>query len=53
MSINDSNPVAAHGPLAIGGATGSSGPSDWFAGSVEQVQVFQRALGAAQVKAAL
>ncbi|WP_316773779.1 hypothetical protein [Streptomyces sasae] len=45
--------AAAHGPLTVGRATGSSGPSDWFAGSIKQVQVFQWALGAAQVKALL
>ncbi|MFE2063137.1 protein kinase [Streptomyces sp. NPDC059467] len=48
--INDSNPVAAHGPLTIGRATASTGPSDWFPGSIKQVQVFQRALSAAQVR---
>ncbi|MEU9447102.1 protein kinase [Streptomyces sp. NPDC048277] len=47
--INDSNPVAAYGALAIGRATDSNGPSDWFTGSIKQVQVFQRALTAKQV----
>ncbi|MGW1621355.1 protein kinase domain-containing protein [Streptomyces sp. NPDC002172] len=51
--INDSNPVAAHGPLTIGRATTGGAPSDWFPGSIKQVQVFQRALTAAQVKALL
>jgi hypothetical protein len=51
--IDDSNPVAAHGPLVIGRATADGGPSDWFPGSIKQVQVFQRALTAAQVKALL
>ncbi|MGY5048499.1 protein kinase domain-containing protein [Streptomyces sp. 900105755] len=51
--INDSNPVAAHGPLLIGRATTAGTPADWFPGSIKQVQVFQRALTAAQVKALL
>ncbi|MBW8798249.1 MAG: protein kinase [Streptomyces sp.] len=51
--INDSNPVAAHGPLLIGRATTGGAPADWFPGSIRQVQVFQRALTAAQVKALL
>ncbi|MER5789907.1 protein kinase [Streptomyces sp. NPDC001980] len=51
--INDSNPVAAHGPLVIGRATTGGAPADWFPGSIKQVQVFQRALTAAQVKALL
>ncbi|MFG3291320.1 LamG-like jellyroll fold domain-containing protein [Streptomyces sp. NPDC048179] len=51
--VNDTNPVAADGPLVIGRATSGGGPSDWFPGSVKQVQVFQRALTAAQVKVLL
>ncbi|MFD4599150.1 protein kinase [Streptomyces sp. NPDC058464] len=51
--INDTGPVAAPGPLTIGRATGPTGPTDWFPGSIKQVQVFQRALTAAQVKALL
>ncbi|MEU9344441.1 protein kinase [Streptomyces sp. NPDC048278] len=51
--INDTNPTAAEGPLTIGRATGPTGPTDWFPGSIKQVQVFQRALTAAQVKALL
>ncbi|WP_217548812.1 protein kinase [Streptomyces sp. GbtcB6] len=51
--INDSNPVAADGPLVIGRATTGGVPTDWFPGSIKQVQVFQRALTAAQVKALL
>ncbi|MFJ8491040.1 protein kinase [Streptomyces sp. NPDC094038] len=51
--INDTNPTAAQGPLTIGRATGATGPTDWFPGSIKQVQVFQRALTAAQVKALL
>ncbi|WP_089099619.1 protein kinase domain-containing protein [Streptomyces hyaluromycini] len=51
--INDSNPVAADGPLVIGRATTGGVPADWFPGSIKQVQVFQRALTAAQVKALL
>ncbi|MFE4966336.1 protein kinase [Streptomyces sp. NPDC056660] len=51
--IDDSNPVAAQGPLVIGRATADGGPSDWFPGSIKQVQVFRRALSAAQVKALL
>ncbi|MFD4511293.1 LamG domain-containing protein [Streptomyces sp. NPDC058457] len=51
--INDTNPIAAPGPLTIGRATGPAGPTDWFPGSIKQVQVFQRALTAAQAKALL
>ncbi|MFD8819803.1 LamG-like jellyroll fold domain-containing protein, partial [Streptomyces sp. NPDC059627] len=51
--INDSNPVAAHGPLVIGRATTGGVPADWFPGSIKQVQVFQRTLTAAQVKSLL
>ncbi|MGW1877164.1 protein kinase domain-containing protein [Streptomyces sp. NPDC001975] len=50
---DNSNPVAANGPLVIGRATADGGPSDWFPGSIKQVQVFRRALSAAQVKALL
>ncbi|MEU2422945.1 LamG domain-containing protein [Streptomyces sp. NPDC007851] len=51
--IDDGDPVAADGPLVIGRATAGAAPSDWFPGSIKQVQVFQRALTAAQVKALL
>ncbi|MEU1166326.1 LamG-like jellyroll fold domain-containing protein [Streptomyces sp. NPDC005921] len=51
--VNDTNPVAADGPLVIGRATSGGVPSDWFPGSVKQVQVFQRALTAAQVRVLL
>ncbi|MFG2964578.1 LamG-like jellyroll fold domain-containing protein [Streptomyces sp. NPDC048288] len=51
--VNDTNPVAADGPLVIGRATSGGAPSDWFPGSVKQVQVFQRALTAAQVRVLL
>lgn len=47
------DPVAADGPLVIGRATAGAAPSDWFPGSIKQVQVFQRALTATQVMALL
>ncbi|KPI06230.1 serine/threonine protein kinase [Actinobacteria bacterium OK074] len=51
--INDDNPVASYGGLIIGRATSGGAPSDFFPGSIRQVQVFQRALTPAQVKALL
>ncbi|MER6460786.1 protein kinase [Streptomyces sp. NPDC001228] len=51
--VDDGDPVAADGPLVIGRATAGGGPADWFPGSIRQVQVFQRPLTAAQVKALL
>nr|WP_046726549.1 protein kinase [Streptomyces humi] len=51
--IDDGDPVAADGPLVIGRATAGAAPSDWFPGSIRQVQVFQQPLTAAQVKALL
>ncbi|MEU9247130.1 protein kinase [Streptomyces sp. NPDC048385] len=51
--IDDTNPTAAPGSLTIARAAGPGGPTDWFPGSIKQVQVFQRPLTAAQVKALL
>ncbi|MFF4900050.1 protein kinase [Streptomyces sp. NPDC001068] len=51
--VADANPVDAQGPLVIGRATANGVPADWFPGSIRQVQVFQRALTATQVKALL
>ncbi len=44
-------PVAGHGNLIIGRARFAGGPTDWFPGMIKDVQAFQTALTASQVKA--
>ncbi|HEY7811741.1 MAG TPA: LamG-like jellyroll fold domain-containing protein, partial [Nakamurella sp.] len=47
----DTTPVAAHGPLVIGRAKWDGWTGDWFDGQVANVQMYPRALSAAQVSA--
>jgi predicted Ser/Thr protein kinase len=48
--VEDTNPIAANGPLAIGRASYGNQPVDFFPGLVREVQVFDRALGPEQVR---
>ncbi len=49
--VRDTTPFAGHGDLVIGRAKYNGGPTDWFPGKIKDVEVFQQALTAAQVKA--
>jgi hypothetical protein len=44
-------PIAGHGDLVIGRAKFAGGPTDWFPGKIKDVEAFQVALTASQVKA--
>jgi eukaryotic-like serine/threonine-protein kinase len=44
-------PIAGHGDLVIGRARFAGGPADWFPGMIKDVEAFQVALTASQVKA--
>ena len=46
----DNTPFAGQGELVIGRAKYNGGPTDWFPGKIKDVEVFQQALTAAQVK---
>jgi serine/threonine protein kinase len=47
----DTTPFAGHGDLVIGRAKYNGAPTDWFPGKIKDVEIFQQALTAAQVKA--
>jgi hypothetical protein len=44
-------PIVGHGDLIIGRAKFAGGPTDWFPGMIKDVEAFQIALTASQVKA--
>jgi hypothetical protein len=44
-------PIAGHGDLVIGRGKFAGGPTDWFPGKIKDVEAFQVALTASQVKA--
>ncbi len=48
-TATDTSPVAAHGPFTIGSAKTAGAQGDWFDGKARNVQVYPRALSAAEV----
>jgi len=50
-TARDTAPIAGHGDLVIGRAKFAGGPTDWFPGMIKDVEAFQIALTASQVKA--
>jgi predicted Ser/Thr protein kinase len=50
-TASDSQPVTSTGSLFIGCATSNGQPVDFFPGAIKDVQVFDRALSPAQIKA--
>jgi hypothetical protein len=50
-TARDTAPIAGHGNLVIGRAKFGGSPTDWFPGTIKDVEAFQVALTASQVKA--
>ena len=48
-TATDTSPVAAHGPFTIGSAKIAGAQAGWFGGKAKNVQVYPRALSAAEV----
>ncbi|MEU4653223.1 LamG-like jellyroll fold domain-containing protein [Streptomyces sp. NPDC023723] len=48
--VEDTNPIAANGPLAIGRASYGNQPVDFFPGHIREVQVFDRTLGPERIR---